>query len=990
MSKKAVSKKENQKTGNSSSTKVNIKTKTTNFFIAGIGASAGGLEAITSFFDNTPIDGGLAYIVVQHLDPTHKSILADIVSKHTKMNVFEIKNNMQVLPNCVYVMPQDNEIDIINGKLLIKKMALHNASNKLIDHFFDSLANDKKDRAMGIVLSGMGSDGTIGLQKIKAAGGVSFAQDPRTAKFKSMPENAITNKVVDYISAPEKMSKKIILYIKKNGHKTIETSLVKKTSFENELNKIYLIIKNQTGHDFSNYKSNTILRRVSKRIALKKLNSINDYIELLEHDTYEVENLYKDFLIGVTNFFRDKEIFESIEKKAIPYLIKICKHKQELRVWVCACSTGEEAYSLAILLNEAIKRNKIYLKVTILASDIDKEALNFARIGLYPENIKDHVSKERLSNYFVHKGNNYQVKKEIREMIVFAHHNVIKDPPFSKMDMITCRNLLIYMNNDLQKTILSIFQYSLNNEGILLLGASESLSEASNLYTEMDSVVKLFKKKIDINTRDFNSYLKYTTIANQQLFQESSVNIRNKNRINVSSITEKLLKDNFTPPAVVIDKNNDALYFSGNTAMYLEPPTGEARLNILGMAKNGIKKGLEFIINEVNKSKKEIRKNNINIEFNGHYTTINLIAKPILTKNIDLGAILIIFEKTEKPKLIISKKEIGFNKKDLLKVSELEKELKITREHLQNAIDELELSNTDLHTTNEEFQSANEELQSTNEELETSKEELQSVNEELITVNGELQNKISQLSQSNDDLNNLLRSIDVATIFLDKNLKIKRFTPSATKIFNLIPSDIERPVTHLSNNLIYKGLADDVTAALKTLSVKSADLETTEGVWYNMRIIPYRTNENIIEGVLITFVENTEQKKVEEKLKITNEHLNLIMEHLPAIPYICITKDKLLFSFIGKSSETITGFLPEQFENNSDFFLNRIHPEDKKKTINSFKNTNEKKATNYIFRWKCSDGKYKTFKNHFLFEKGKFGQAEYIVGVWEELKMANS
>ena len=958
------------------SSKVAIDKK---FYIVGIGASAGGLEALKLFFDHTPSDSGMAFIIVQHLDPTHKSLLSELLATHTKMKVAEVKDGVEVKPNCVYIIPPNKDLRIFNRKLELYKPIETRATRRTIDSFFHSLAVDLKEYAIGIILSGTGTEGALGLREIKAEGGMTIVQDPATAQFAGMPKSAIASNNADYILAPEKISDQILNYIKKMKSGSVDLTV----PLGIQLNKIFQIIRNQTGYDFSNYKTNTIVRRIAKRTLLNNLNSIEDYIYFLQKNPNEVVELYKDFLIGVTSFFRDTEVFKSLENKAIPLLLENCTEKQELRVWVCGCSTGEEAYSIAILFREALRKNLHYIKVMIFASDIDKEAIEFARIGNYSENITANITPERLSRFFIKNENGFQLKKEIREMVVFAHHNVIKDPPFSKMDLITCRNLLIYINSDLQKKIIPLFHYSLNNDGILMLGTSESIGEYVDLFSVFDASVKIFKKKNN-NTRKTNHIYELPTIeriANSPGLAQTPVLHK---RLNVSGITEKILLDQYAPPSVIIDKHNDAIYFSGNTGLYLEPPTGSARFNILDMAKKGLKLALEDAIKKARKSNTEVETVGIDVMVNDFFKVINLRVKPLFSKDYDLGTLMIIFEPDESSKKIIEQKNAKTNKQKV-NTYELEKELKITREHLQTAIKELETSNEDLQSTNEEYQSSNEELQSTNEELETSREELQSVNEELITVNNELTNKIDQLSSANNDLNNLLRSIEVATLFLDRDLRIKRFTPAATKIFNIIPTDIDRPLTQLSTNLHYKDLADDIKYALKTLEVKSMEVNATDGTWYNMRIIPYRTSENVIEGVLVTLVDISPQKNVEQKLKKTNEHLNLIMQNLPAIPYTCTAEPDFNIDFVGKSCENVTGFLPEQFIEKIAFFTNRIHPKDKKKMMDSFTQIYKKGSLDLPFRWKCSDGKYKRFINYIRYAAKENGRPSYIVGVWQQI-----
>ena len=828
---------------------------------------------------------------------------------------------------------------------------------------------------------GTGTEGALGLKEIKAEGGMTIVQEPSSAKFDGMPLAAIISKTADNILTPKIMPAVLLKYVQKRAKGIMGTEPELTASFLSQLKKVFLLIRNKTGYDFSNYKMNTIARRIMKRTALNQIDSIDDYIVFLQSNPNEIELLYKEFLIGVTSFFRDKNVFDSLEKNVIPHLLEKCAEKQELRVWVCGCSTGEEAYSIAILCKEALEKNKQYIKVVIFASDIDKEAVEFARRGIYSESIVGDVSPERLARYFIRKENSYVLKKEIREMVVLAHHNVIKDPPFSKMDLITCRNLLIYLNSDLQKKVIPVFHYSLNKEGVLLLGTSESIGDFNNLFSDFDQKNKIFLRKQNSIGRKPNSDYELPLVQNKAAFSSNKPSSEISKKINISGLTEKILLDNYAPPSVIIDKNNDALFFSGNTGQFLEPPMGEARLNIIDMAKKGLRHELSTAINKSRSIKAEVQINAVEIKVNSHFENINLIVKPVITKESDLGVMMVVFEPT-KSRAKNSKTQSGVRN---LKVGDLEKELKITREHLQTAINELESSNEDLQSTNEEYQSSNEELQSTNEELETSREELQSVNEEMITVNSELQDKITQLSDANDDLNNLLRSIEVATVFLDRNLKIKRFTPAATKIFNIIASDIDRPVTHLSSNLVYKTFDEDVKSVLKTLAVKSADVQASDGSWYHMRIMPYRSAENIIEGVLVTFVDISDQKFVEERLKKTNEHLNLIMENLPAIPFTCVAENKILITFVGKSCEKVTGFLPEQFTSKPTFWSNRIHPDDKKKVLLTFSAVIKKGSLDQPFRWKCSDGKYKHFVNYVRFAKSEGGRPSYIVGVWQEV-----
>ncbi len=941
-------------------------------FIVGIGASAGGLEALKLFFGHLPANSGMAFIIVQHLDPTHESLLTELISGHTKMMVKEITDGTRIEPNCVYVIPPGKELTIVQHTLFLTELPEEQIKRRPIDSFFVSLAQEQKGNAIGIILSGTGTDGALGLNEIKAAGGLAMVQDPETAQFDGMPRSAIMAKVADCILPPEKMPEQLLYYSKRKekNHEHIDSQLPEVS--EHNLKEIFQAIRIQTGYDFSNYKTNTIARRISKRIALNRFNTPEEYVTFLHNHPEEVTKLYKEFLIGVTSFFRNKEVFKSFEKQAVPYLLEKCKDKQELRAWVCGCSTGEEAYSLAILFKEAIEKNKQYLKVTIFASDIDDDAIEFARAGLYNESNVVNISAERLSRYFTEDEKGYQLKKEIREMVVFAHHNLIKDPPFSKMDLITCRNLLIYIKGEFQKKIIPVFHYSLNNDGLLLLGTSESIGEHGNLFTPMDAKNKLFKK--NIQARKPYPLFELPFVERKIDFKKPVLLSTVPKITSVAELAEKLIAEPSPSSSVIIDKNNDALYFSGNTGFYLEPPVGVAKWNILEMAKKELKSVLKNAIKKARKNKAEVKKNGIELIGNNGLQVINLTIKPLLTKEYDSGTLMIIFSLAELEKTK-NNSIAGKSEKQKRSNRDLENELKITRGDLQTAIHDLEISNEDL-------QSANEELQSTNEELETSREELQSLNEELITVNSELTSKIDQLSRANNDLNNLLRSIDVATIYLDKTLKIKRFTPAATNLFNLIPSDIDRPITQLSSNLHYTTLVEDIGQVLKTLEAKNIEVLATDGPWYYMRIIPYRTTENVIEGVLITMVDITRQKIVEQNLATSNEQLNLVMETLSVVPYICTTEVE--FSFVGKSCQKVTGFLPEQFLGKTSFWLKRIHPDDKKKTFAAFSAIEKKTNDTLTFRWKCNDGNYKQFINYMRYIAGEVGKPPYITGVWQE------
>ena len=858
------------------------------FLIVGIGASAGGLETFKTFFSELPDAPGMAFVIVQHLDPTHKSMMVDLLKKYTKMQISEVKDHTEVVKNHVYIIPPNKDMAIFNGILHLMEPSLPRGFRKPIDFFQLSLANDQGVRAVGIILSGTGTEGTMGLKDIKGHGGLTIVQDPETAQYDGMPRNAIAAGVQDFILPIEDIPELLIKYSKNRNLKPLEKSIVI-VKTKDLLEKIFILLRNETGCNFGDYKDSTVIRRVEKRMAINQISKLEDYIKHLQKNTEEVIKLFNELLIGVTSFFRDKEPFDILKKEVIPKIIAKKSSGDTIRIWIPGCSTGEEAYSIAILFNEVISKQKKDIKVQIFASDIDEKAINIARLGMYPDTIVTDIEKDRLHSYFNVEGQGYRIKKDIRDQIVFAEHNLMKDPPFSKLDMISCRNLLIYLNIEAQKKVFSIFHYALVNEGVLFLGSSESLGEYADAFEVIDRKNKFFKRK---NLQpDKLPQLGYSFKDPIPTTKAASVPILKKvQQDNLAMITKRLLLSNYTPACTIIDNKGDAVYFSGNTGKYLQPSPGEASLNIVDMARDGLKTELRSIISKARKSKKLEMTTNVKVKTNGNYQTIRLTTRPLNESLNDHSFLMIIFEdietSIEKPTRL--KKEEPEN---ISEVNALQQELDTTKEYLRSTIEELEVSNEELKSSNEELQSSNEELQSTNEELETSKEELQSVNEEIVTVNTELQGKIDELAQSYDDMNNLLASTEIGTIFLDDKLRIKRFTPSMSKIINLIQNDIGRPVEHLSSNLKYDVLVDDIKKVLAKLTPFTSPVKSLDGIWYQMQIMPYRTAQNVIEGVVITFVDITKEKTLTEELNKIKENYEHLLESTQTVVY---TQDKNL------------------------------------------------------------------------------------------------
>lgn len=858
------------------------------FLIVGIGASAGGLEAFKTFFSELPDVPGMAFVIVQHLDPTHKSLMVDLLKKYTKMQISEVKDHTKVLKDHIYIIPPNKDMAIFNGILHLMEPSLPRGFRKPIDFFQRSLANDQGVRAVGIILSGTGTEGTMGLKDIKGHGGLTIVQDPETAQYDGMPRNVIAAGAQDFILPIKEIPKLLIKYSKNRNLKPIEKPIeVVKT--KDHLEKIFILLRNETGCNFGDYKDSTVIRRVEKRMAINQIAKLEDYIKYLQKNTEEVIKLFNELLIGVTSFFRDKEPFEILKKEVIPKIIEKKSKGDTIRIWVPGCSTGEEAYSIAIIFNEVISNQKKNLKVQIFASDIDENAINIARLGVYPDTIVTDVDKDRLRSCFNVERHSYRIKKEIRDQIVFAEHNIMKDPPFSKLDMISCRNLLIYLNIEAQKKVFSIFHYALINEGVLLLGSSESLGEYADAFEVIDRKNKFFKRKNlkpdKMPQRGFEFQDPLPTI------KAASVPVLKKvQQDNLAIITQRFLLSNYAPACTIIDNKGDAVYFSGNTGKYLQPSPGEASLNVVDMAREGLKTKLRTLILKARKSKKLEVTTNVKVKTNGQFQTIKLTTRPLNESLNDNGYLMIIFEDidtTNKMPAKVKKEE----PENVSEINALQQELDNTKEYLRSTIEQLEISNEELKSSNEELQSSNEELQSTNEELETSKEELQSVNEEIVTVNTELQGKIDELAQAYDDMNNLLASTEIGTIFLDDKLKIKRFTPSMSKIINLINNDIGRPVEHLSSNLNYVTLVADVKNVLAKLTPFTIAVKSHDGIWYQMQIMPYRTAQNVIEGVVITFVDITNEKTLAEELNKIKENYEHLLESTKTVVY---TQDKNL------------------------------------------------------------------------------------------------
>jgi two-component system, chemotaxis family, CheB/CheR fusion protein len=834
--------------------------------IVGIGASAGGVEALEAFFRSVPGDNGLAFVVVTHLSPDRKSMLAEILGRTTGMPVVDAQDDQEVEAEHVYVLPPGAILTIRNGRLQLRHTGPDH-ERAPIDVFFNSLAEDQGEHAIGVVLSGGGSDGTLGLRAIKENGGLTVAQGSNVTRprFAEMPSSAVAAGFVDLELPVEHIAERIIAYVRNWG------------AFDPErpgdaLTQIYALLHARTGHDFSEYKERTFQRRVQRRMQVVQTTKLEEYAERLGQQPEEVGALFRDLLIGVTDFFRDAAAFQTLESLVIPKLFEDMTADDEIRVWVAGCSTGEEAYSIAILLREAIEKHSAPPRVQIFATDIDEAALAVARAARYPVSIVNSLSPERLRRYFIHESGSYRLIKELRDTCIFSTHSVIRDPPFSRLDLISCRNLLIYLKPPLQAQIIPLFHYSLRRGGFLFLGPSENVSRYSELFVTFDRRSRLFRRR-ELVSRPVLPLRQFmppsrrgsaTRDARQNELSRPSDSLR---RIAATIV------DHFAPTYVIVDDAGQTLYFSAGTGKYLQAAAGPPSRDVVAMARPGLRNDLRAALQNAKTSGRRVVRDRIAVQIDGGIQMTSVAVEPISEgQEIVYGVVFTergpIRTEEEHP---VGSPATGNDST----VDRIEKELQETKERLQSTIEELETANEEFRSSNEELLSVNEELQSTNEELETSKEELQSVNEELQTVNGELSTKIDELDRANADLHNLFQSTGVAAVFLDRNLLIRSFTPAVTALFNLIPTDRGRPLSDIVSRFAFNNLEMNMRKVLADAGPIERSVSLVDGKsHYLARILPYHTVDGVIDGVVLTFVEVTHLVIAEEQQKVLTAELS--------------------------------------------------------------------------------------------------------------------
>lgn len=927
-----------------------------NFFIVGLGASAGGLDAVQQFFNNIPDNSGIAFIVVQHLSPDFKSLMPELLAKNTKMEIFTASNNLKIKPNCIYLNQRNKNLIVKDGSLFLIDKAPKDHLNLPIDLFFHSLGESYKERAIGVILSGTGSDGSRGIKTIKDTGGTIFVQDPESAQFNGMPNSAIHTNLPDFILSPQGLAEKIMIFTQKT------LDIHPKITSEAEYDEIYKLIlteiHNYTGVNFRKYKNNTLIRRLEKRMSLNNYNSLNEYYLFLKENANEKSALRQEFLIGVTSFFRDKDAFNLIRSKVIPAVCQRKKANDTIRIWIPGCSSGEEAYSIAILFDRFIRDTKSNIDFKIFATDIDKNALLKASLGGYPINNFTEIDKEFFEDYFFKTGDKIQIIKRIREKIVFSQHDVTSDPPFIRMDLISCRNLLIYFTNTTQQSILNSFQYSLNKDGYLFLGNSESLGTVSKHFKTIDTKWKIFQ---NIN-ENFRSLRQNEKNDEHYIFRYDAsqdnilINSRNKfnNKVNESSFYKYLSKKH-SPVSVFVNKEFAVLFIQGDFKIWLSQNEGIYRNNLLEMLGAELASVIRNGIRQVIEKQKSLSIENLVCTVGEEQIHTDLYFEVVKGLDITEDIFLVQFGKSvsvkSEDKIVLRDNELSELSRQ--RIEDLEYELKSKKSELQNATEELEASN-------EELQSSNEELMSSNEELQSSNEELQSVNEELYTVNSEFQEKNKELENLNNDINNLLNSIDIGTLFLDIDLNIRKFTPEIKRIFKLEDSDIGRSIISFASifpDSVRQSLISDTKTALENLISFEKEIQDNDGNWFLKRIKPFITSEKIIEGVLITLININTLKRTSFKLNESESRLSAALE----IGNIAWWEVELPSGnvFFSKNKATMLGYSPDRFKHYTDF-TNLLHPDDYENTMNDFRehlNGNKKLYD--------SEYRIKNFKNEY-------------------------
>jgi two-component system CheB/CheR fusion protein len=889
------------------------------FPVVGIGASAGGLPALQRFFENLPQNSGMAFVVVLHLSPRHDSTADQVLQRVTRMPVLQVVSAVQIEVDHVYVIPPNKHLTMMDGFLDLAALERPRGSHIAIDLFFRTLAEVHRERSVAIVLSGTGSDGAVGLTRIKEQGGVTIVQSPADAEHEGMPDAAISTGIVDFVLPVAEIPQKLIelwqnariieLPPAGDGEGPIAhlPSQDAAQLAEEALQRVVFLLLNRTGHDFKQYKRATVLRRIERRMQVRALHTLPQYCNLLEADPRECHDLLDDMLIGVTNFFRDREAFESVEREIIPELFKDKGPTDEVRIWVAACSTGEEAYSLAMLLADHTEEMAHPPTYQVFASDIDNDSIAQARSGIYPASILTDIAPSRLRRHFTKSDDRYNIRKTIRDRILFASHNVLRDPPFSRLDMVSCRNLLIYLNREVQVRVLEMFHFALKPGGYLFLGGSESAESVADFFIPVDKKNRIYRARPSSRTMSSGSQQP----SHVARLPESIHRPPQRRQFSYAEVHQRALAL-ASPPSIVLDRESNIVHMSQHAGQFLRMGAGEPSRNVLTLVMSELRLELRSALYQVHQTNIAIDCRHILLEVPGRDTIIGMRVSPFRDEDSSESFTLVVFNEVPPE---ASPTPIGAPRDDLV-LTQLETELQRTKEQLQETIEYSEISTEELRASNEELQAINEELRSATEELETSKEELQSVNEELVTVNYELKVKVEETGKANDDLNNLIASTDIATLFVDSGLRIKRFTPRTTDIFRVIASDLGRSLLDLTHRLDYDQLADDVSATFETLRPVEREVRSNDGCWYIVRLLPYRTTEDRIEGAIMTFFDISERRQAEEQARVNEARMQMVAESTHDYAIISIDAEGRATSW-NKGAERLFGYTEVEMLGNS-------------------------------------------------------------------------
>ncbi len=921
--------------------------------IVGIGASAGGLEPIQDLFSEMPEQTGLAFVIIQHLSPDYKSFMAELLSRHTGITIKKAEDGLIIESDTIYLIPPRKNMTVFDNKLYLEERKPAKSLNLPIDIFFRSLAKEKGKKSIGIILSGTGSDGTLGIRAIKEAGGMTMVQSQDTAKFDGMPRSSIATGQVDYVLEPGQMPEDLLNYLKHPFIKKSKSLDTEEPENTNTLSKIQAILRDETGTDFSFYKENTIIRRIERRISINRFSNLDQYYSFLTESENERKVLYKEFLIGVTRFFRDEEAFEAVAQKVYPVIMN--KTDGPIRVWTVGCSTGEEVYSLAISICEYMEKHGIHHDVKLFATDIDREAIEYAGAGFYPDSIVSDIPDVLLQKYFKRVGDGYQVSDRLRQMVVFATHNVLGDPPFPKIDLITCRNLFIYFKAKVQDQILSMFYFSLNTDGFLFLGSSEAIGEMSVAFSVIDSKHKIFSYK-----KGYQSQMRHKLTAPEIVKQKYTAPMHRpdgKMGKGKPAFLQEEIESVFVPPSVVVDDTNKIIKIYNDVNDVLTFPQGSFTPDLFQLVSEEMKLTLTSLLRKIRAKKKKVLYQNVKGAGGDTRRVLDVEGRPIYDRQQKTEYYLISFIHRDpvspEEKVVSETVDMGGQYKD--RVADLENELQYTKENLQATVEELETSNEELQSSNEELIASNEELQSTNEEL-------QSVNEELYTVNSEHEKKIEELTQLNNDINNLLKNTNIGTLYLDRKLHIRKFTPVVSEITTIRGGDIGRPVSHLDLQGVYAGFLDDIQGVLDDLRPREKEVyNQSNAKWYMVRVMPYRTEDNAVEGVIVTFVEITSLKEMTRKYYAMSERLGKALELGDMAWWEWdVTTGEVVFD--DKKAE-MCGYRPDEFPSNVYKITELVHPDDYEHNMRAMREHLEGKRDRYEshYRIRTKDGEYRWF-----------------------------